>query len=442
MRCIRLLSACCALLAAALAPSSWAGISEQDFHPFDPKQAELGRLLFYDPILSGNQNIACATCHHHDFGSADGLALGVGEGGIGLGPERNTGSGASRIKKRIPRNAPALWNLGALEVKVLFHDGRLSFGEQYGNGFVSPAEERLPEGLDGLLAAQALLPLAAQFEMAGNPKENEVAGALHDRIDYVWPIISARVRAVDEYAELFLAAFPELERREQISIVPIVNAIAAFINSEWRSFDSAYDRWLAGDKQALSAQADHGRELFFGAAACSSCHSGAFFSDQQFHALGLPHFGPGRTRVFDPMVRDLGHMGVSNRVEDAYRFRTPQLRNVALTAPYGHNGAYPDLEGIIRHHLDPAQAFAAWRPELVRLPRADWLTAVDFIALKDERERSRLAAKLDLSPIELEQSEVDALVAFMHALTGGDSTQGRLGQPTRVPSGLPVGGVE
>ena len=79
-------------------------------------------------------------------------------------------------------------------------------------------------------------------------------------------------------------------------------------------------------------------------------------SDQKFHALALPAFGPGKTRRFDLQPRDVGHMGESNRIEDAYRFRTPMLRNIALTAPYGHNGAYPTLEGIVRHHLDPLTA--------------------------------------------------------------------------------------
>ncbi len=94
-------------------------------------------------------------------------------------------------------------------------------------------------------------------------------------------------------------------------------------------------------------------ELFFGAAKCSSCHSGKLLTDQKFHALALPAFGPGRTRRFDPMVRDVGRMGESDDIKDAYRFRTPMLRNVALTAPYGHNGAYPTLTAMVRHHLNP-----------------------------------------------------------------------------------------
>ncbi|MCB4379797.1 methylamine utilization protein MauG, partial [Synechococcus sp. MU1644] len=164
-------------------------LTADDFIAVDPAQAKLGQLLFYDRILSGNRNIACSTCHHPDLGTGDGLSLGIGEGGEGLGPQRTAGTGDDRIRKRIPRNAPGLWNLGARDLHTIFHDGRLSVADTYENGFNSPAEEWLPEGLDNLLAAQAIFPLVAQFEMAGNPKENEVAGAIHQRMDYAWPIL-------------------------------------------------------------------------------------------------------------------------------------------------------------------------------------------------------------------------------------------------------------
>ncbi|MFK7744613.1 MAG: cytochrome c peroxidase, partial [Roseobacter sp.] len=97
-----------------------APLTADDFIAFDHKQAAIGQMLFYDPILSGNKNIACAHCHHPDFGTGDGLSLGIGEGGQGLGPKRTPGQGEDRIAKRIPRNAPGLWNLGARELHTMF----------------------------------------------------------------------------------------------------------------------------------------------------------------------------------------------------------------------------------------------------------------------------------------------------------------------------------
>ncbi|MEL6452160.1 MAG: cytochrome c peroxidase [Pseudomonadota bacterium] len=413
-------------------------MTSDDFIAVDPAQAKLGQLLFYDRILSGNRNIACSTCHHPDLGTGDGLSLGIGEGGQGLGPARTAGTGDDRIRKRIPRNAPGLWNLGARDLHVMFHDGRLSVADTYENGFNSPAEEWLPDGLDNLLAAQAIFPLVAQFEMAGNPKENEVAGAVHRRIDYAWPILADRVRHTPGYATAFVAAYPHINHATDITIADIANALSAFMIWEWTSFDSPFDAQLTGDGQALTPSQKRGMDLFYGTAGCATCHSGPLMSDQKFHALGLPPFGPGRTRRFDPMVRDVGHMGESDDLADAYAFRTPMLRNVALTAPYGHNGAYATLEGIVRHHLDPKGSFDAWRPQMAALPDVPWLAGIDFMVWQDSREMARQRAAVALPRRMVSDAQVDDIVAFLHGLTGATATQGRLGVPTSVPSGLPV----
>ncbi|NNF24983.1 MAG: methylamine utilization protein MauG [Rhodobacteraceae bacterium] len=413
-------------------------LTDADFIAVDPAKAKIGQLLFYDKILSGNRNISCGTCHHHDLGSADGLSLGIGEGGSGIGPDRTAGTGAQQIRKRIPRNAPGLWNLGHKSVSVLFHDGRLSVSDLYGNGFNSPAEEWLPEGLDHILAAQALFPLTAQFEMAGNPRENEIAGAVHDRIDAAWPILAKRVRVIPQYGAMFVQAFDGVETSEDVTIVHIANAIGAFIALEWRNHDSPLDAYLAGEELRLAPDAQRGMALFYGAAQCSSCHSGPLFSDQKFHALALPAFGPGRTRRFDPMVRDVGRMGESDALEDAYRFRTPPLRNVALTAPYGHNGAFPTLDAIIRHHANPLASLDNWTPDQARLPVAPWLEAIDFVVQSDRREMARHRAALDIGPVDLGDRDVDDLVAFLNALTGATAKDRPLGRPETVPSGLSV----
>jgi cytochrome c peroxidase len=273
-----------------------APLGDADFHDYDEALAEIGRLLFYDPILSGNRNISCGTCHHHDLASGDGLALGVGEGGEGIGPKRTTGRGAARIEKRVPRNASPLFNLGVREIRVLFHDGRLSVDDIFGNGFNSPAEEYLPSGLKGILAAQALFPLTSETEMAGNPEENKVAGAAYDRIDYVWPLLVERVRGIPDYLDRFRRTDPEIRTAGDLTITHIANAIGDFINAEWRVTDSAFDRYLGGDRHALPDAARAGMELFYGKAGCAECHAGPLMSDQDFHALALPHFGPGRTR--------------------------------------------------------------------------------------------------------------------------------------------------
>ena len=419
------------------APAVAQPITAEDFIAFDADQARIGQLLFYDKILSGNQNISCGTCHHHDLGGTDGLSLGIGEGGVGLGPKRLPGEGATAIRKRIPRNAPALWNLGHKDVRVMFHDGRLMPSDIYGNGFDSPAEEWLPQGLESLLAAQALFPMTAQFEMAGNTGENEVIGAVTDRIDLGWPILAKRVRTIPEYGTMFVAAFDHIETPEDVTIVEIGNALAAFIGTEWANYDSPYDAYLT-DGTPLPEDAERGRQLFFGAAGCAQCHNGPLLSDQGFHAMGLPAFGPGRTRKWDPIPRDVGRMGATDDLEDAYRFRTPALRNVTLTAPYGHNGAYAELRDMVRHMADPTATRAGWTPEKAGLPEVPWLASIDFVIQTDRIEMARQAATLDTRAVGLSEAEIDDLVAFLESLTGETALTRPMGRPSAVPSGLPV----
>lgn len=409
-----------------------------EFQHFDNRQAEIGRLLFYDKILSGNRNISCGTCHHPAFGTTDGLPLGVGEGGVGIGPERTTGSDKDRIERRVPRNAPALWNLGATQITRLMHDGRISASNDYGNHFNTPAQEWLPQGLNSVLAAQALFPMTSETEMAGSNEENEVAGAANDRLDNAWPIIAKRVRALPGYAQPMINAFDDIQRAEDINIVHIANALAAFIATEFKSLDSPYDQWLTGNQQALSAKQQRGMVLFNGAAQCYTCHSGALFSSQQFKALALPAFGPGRTRAFDPIPRDVGRMGESDRLEDAYRFRVPMLRNVALTAPYGHNGAYRTLQQMVKHHMDPLQSRQQWMQQKVTLPAAPWLAPTDFIITTDQLEMARQRNKVDINIPQLDTNAIDDLVAFLHALTGRQAASVDFYVPPEVPSGLPV----
>jgi cytochrome c peroxidase len=322
-------------------------------------------------------------------------------------------------------------------VRVLFHDGRLEVSDQFGNGFDSPAEEWLPQGLDNILAAQALFPLTAQFEMAGNVGENDVTGAVHDRIDLGWPILAKRVWTIPEYGAMFVEAFDHIDDPAEVSIVEIGNAIGAFVASEWISMDSPWDLWLR-EGRPLAPAAERGRQLFFGQAGCIGCHAGPLFTDQAFHALGLPAFGPGRVRSFDPMPRDVGRMGETDLLEDAYRFRTPSLRNVALTAPYGHNGAFATLERMIRHHLDPDASRADWAADEAKLPEVPWLASGDFVIQQDSREMARQARALDIALTPLREEEIADLAEFLRALTGVGVKDRPLGRPDRVPSGLPV----
>lgn len=415
-----------------------APIQPSDFRPFDADRAALGQLLFYDKLMSGNRNISCATCHHPEFGTSDGLSLGVGEGGTGIGPTRRIEQGANRPLKRVPRNAPALFNLGHKSVSVMFHDGRVTDEDSYGVGFNTPVEEWLPPGLQSVLAAQSLMPLTSKVEMAGSPDENDLAAAANRRIDQVWPVVVDRLKANPDYVALFSEAFEDIQSAADITAAHLGNALDDFQNSEWQSYASSFDAYLNGDEAALGPAEMRGLRLFYGKANCASCHSGPLLTDQKFHALALPPFGPGRVRRFDLMARDVGLMSETDRLEDAYRFRTPSLRNVATTAPYGHNGAFATLEGIVRHHLNPLKSLDTWDRTQVVMARDAGFEAIDFNIWEDSREMARLRARVDIAPVALNDHEIADLVAFLHALTDPAARAGRLGSPDAVPSGLPV----
>ena len=114
------------------------------------------------------------------------------------------------------------------------------------------------------------------------------------------------------------------------------------------------------------------------------------------------------------------------------------LRNVALTAPYGHNGAYPTLEGIVRHHLDPIATLDSWTSDMAKLPKAPWFEEVDFIVQADHREIARQRAMVDIAPVRLNDTHVSEIVAFLENLTGATALNRPLGRPESVPSGLSV----
>ncbi|WP_233416887.1 cytochrome-c peroxidase [Halovulum marinum] len=401
-------------------------------------EVALGRLLFWDPVLSGNRNISCGTCHNPRFGTGDGVSLGLGEGGVGLGPERRPDP-RNLPEQRIPRNAPALFNLGAREFTVLFHDGRIEADPARASGLRTPLEDDMTLGFSGVLSAQTMFPVLSGDEMAGHYSENEVSRAVRlGRITGeggAWDLISDRVAAIPDYAARFAQVYPDIAAGRDIAFTDISNAIAAFVAFEWRSDGSAFDAHLRGTAP-LQGAAAAGMDLFYGKAGCSDCHSGPFLTDHDFHAMGAPQLGPGKAARFEDHARDLGRMRVTGDPADAYAFRTPSLRNVAATGPWGHGGGHADLRAFVVDHLDPVPALERWNRQAAVLPPLDG--ARDWRVMDDAAERAAIAAAAARPAVALSGEEIDALIAFLDSLTDRAALDGRLGIPETVPSGLPV----
>jgi cytochrome c peroxidase len=338
-------------------------------NPLTREKIDLGRRLFMDRRLSHNNTMSCAMCHVPEQGfTANELGAAIGIEG-----------------RSLRRNAPTLFNVGYQ--RSLFHDGR-----------------------EPHLEAQIWGPLLARVEM-GMPS-----------MGYA----TEKVRQLSEYAGLFEAAFGGPVTAERIG-----QAIASYERT-LVSGNSRFDRWhYGGDRTALDAQEQRGFDIFKGKGRCAACHlvgeQAALFTDHKFHNTGIgwertmfPERSSYRVqlapdtfvevagsllRPFEPPQSDTGRYEVTTALKDRWAYKTPTLRNVALTAPYMHDGSLPTLEAVVAFY-DPGGI--------------------------DNENRSPL-----LAPLGLDADEKAALVAFLKALTG-NNTEALAMDARRAPATLPV----
>jgi cytochrome c peroxidase len=390
--------------------------------PVRPALARLGQMLVFDKVLSGNRDIACMTCHLPPFATGDGRSLSIGQGATGLGPDRVHPQGAF-----IPRNAPSLFNLTALQ--SLFWDGRVAIDST--GAFHTPVGDQVTPAMTavfefGPASALGLFPVVSREEMRG-AGGNELAAIPDEVPAAIWQALMVRLGKIPAYRRLFEAAYPGTPF-DQMTFAHASNAMAAFLVSRLSFTNTPWDRFLAGDDRALDLAQLTGASTFL-SIRCSLCHNGPAFTDNQFHNVALAQFGPGEGDGTD-RNDDFGRARVTGLAADRYRFRTTPLRNVELTGPYGHDGAFAGLRDFIAHYsesdvklrtFDPATLEALLRPTL--LPTADAILATrDTI----------------INGVVLPDSTIDQLAAFMSALT--DPAARFLDRliPLRVPSGIPV----
>jgi cytochrome c peroxidase len=272
-----------------------------------PAKVELGRHLFYDTRLSINQTMACATCHQQARAFTDGKRVPVGV-----------------THETVKRNTMSLGNVGYFPTLT------------WGNPRVESLE------------SQALIPMfgAHPVEMGMGGKET---------------LLFSRLKADSRYRILFAAAFPNKARArpaELYSLHTVTHALASFQRT-LLTFNSPYDRYKYGDdKNAIGPAARRGEALFLsGGMGCYKCHGSLYFTDNVKHArMDAGEQGFHNTGLYNEDDRGaypLGHAGLAEftgRVEDMGKFRTPSLRNVALTAPYMHDGSIATLEEVISAH--------------------------------------------------------------------------------------------
>jgi cytochrome c peroxidase len=369
-------------------------------NPPRQERIALGRLLFYDPILSGEKDVACGTCHHPAFAFADRRQFGAGVSGVGLGPDRlvSSSSVSGNPVALEPRNTPTIFNAAC---------NADSTGIPAEKGF------QFWDGRVRSLEVQATKPITSRVEMRGDAYPGTDAEATAVALDSVLN----RLRRIPEYDQRFRQAFPEEAQQVDqglrdylIDSSTYARAVAAF-ERELVTRNSPYDRYALGDDNALTAQQKHGLELFFTKGGCNACHSGPMFSDFEFVVQGVPQEGTGKAVLPGD---DAGREEFTHNVADRYAFRTPTLRNVELTPPYMHDGVFESLEEVVRFYNSGAQ------------PRHP--------SVSDQMLDPDLRDTLGLTDTEMQD-----LVAFLKSLTdpGTALDPFLLSVPDRVPSGLP-----
>lgn len=399
----------------------------------DPAMIELGRSLFFDKILSGNRDVACATCHSPLASTGDGFSLAVGTGWTAGGSSRALGKG----RQFTPRNAPSLFN-AALGAQYMFWDGRVSidFGPQ---GFHAPTGVTLPAGLSNLLAVQAMIPVTNRVEMRGDVgdrdvlgNENELAQIADDNNQAIWDSVMRRVLGIPAYVQKFNAAFPSVAAG-QLGFEHAANAIAAFEASTFTKTNSAFDQYLNRDDNAMSTDAKLGALLFFGTARCSSCHNGPMLGAQQFANVGVPQLGPGSGKQL-PLDDGRQNDGSVGPTVQPFSFRVAPLRNVELSAPYMHDGVYSTLEEVVRHYNNVDSALKSFDPStLAPAYRASYHGDAASINAVSSTIDGRIK-----QPLRLTSEEQRQLVAFLKALTDPSARDLSAVIPVVVPSGLSV----
>ena len=421
---------------------------------------QLGKKLFYTKNLGGEQSAACVSCHHPNLGGGDDLSLPVGVAAVNqFDHEAHDLLGHGRFNSldphnlpSVPRNSPTVFNLG-LNNRALFWDGRI---ERLDNGSIAtpdslpnPTGPRLADSTlaaDATLAtAQAKFPVTSIEEMRGaflNDSDNAALRAsLSQRLD----------NSDNQFVSTWPQAFELVFGDTQINYNRVAEAIGeyersmVFIESPWQAY-------LNGDTEALTEQQKQGAIAFFtpsqqGGAGCGACHNGPTLSDDQYHLVAYPQIGEGKGDTEGAShAADFGREQVSGNIADRYHFKTPSLLNIAVTAPYGHAGAYNTLQEVVAHYTNPAagihnlfnaqngQAFIDQTAPICNLPQyADIIEKNNLNcseAFVDAYANSLAAAQQLLSaqnndisvtspitPVQISEQEIQQIVAFLQALT-------------------------
>lgn len=343
-------------------------LSNIDVLPVSDQKVQLGKKLFFSKNLGGEQSAACVSCHHPMLGGGDELSLSVGVDAVDeLDNQAHDLLGHGRFNENnnhpvVPRNAPSLFNI-ALYNQGLFWDSRV---ERTRNGAILTPDstidqqgrrrpdQNIPPGAT-LVNAQARFPVTSGEEMRGSFAASSNNQTLRSAL------VARLNNDIDNISTTWPSEFSQVYGDQEVTINRVFDAIGEyersmlFVNNPWQSY-------LSGNTQAISDSQKQGAILFFtpsqqGGAGCVACHNGNNFSNSRHHLVAFPQIGVGKGNPSTTETsQDFGRENITGNSNDRYHFRTPSLLNVAVTAPYGHTGAYQTLEEVVEHYNNPRRA--------------------------------------------------------------------------------------
>ena len=386
----------------------------------------LGQSLAFDKVLSGGRDVSCMTCHLPATSTGDGKSLPIGPGASALGPERSHPDGDFTL-----RHSMALFNLH--RVRKFLWGGEI---EALEDGEIrTPAGDHLtPEMKEvfefGISSAPAMFPISAAEEMLGTGNELAEGFGEDHNFTELWSRIMLRLGAIPEYRELFEAAYPGTGF-DDMTYAHASNAIMGFMISEFSFVDAPWDLFLRGDDNRLSDRQLQGAADFM-TVGCTNCHQTDILDampGNEFHNDALAQFGPGKGDGLGGRD-DFGRERVTHDPADRRRFKTPPLRNIELTSPYGHVGQFATLRGFVEHYNNVDSTLAAYD-----------VTQVDPLlqpTMLDNYDDILVTRDTLLLPIRLEEETIDNLLEFLKALTDDAARDLSAVTPSTVPSGLTV----
>ncbi len=405
----------------------------EEIEKLSPAIVELGKKLFFTKSLSGNNDVACASCHHPLLAGGDQLSLPIGVDALEpdlIGPGRtldwqNSEDGKTSPLPNVPRNSLSTFN-SALYKQALFWDGRVFLNTHH--AYTNKANHRSPDSRlgqndiasgDTLLETQTRFPITSTSEMLGfefakSRENNVIREQLINRLRKITDKNGEKIWE-QEFSQVFTK---NKNLNSHISLQQFQKAIAAYQTSQ-TFIDTPWSKYINGNSDTLTLSQKRGALLFFNdyennGANCANCHKPPFFTDEMYHNIATPQFGRGK----NANQEDFGRYLVTRNENDKYSFRTPTLINVAKTHPYMHNGAFQTLEQTIKHHANPVssnQNFDYNFPDNQQLKHFSNLLSSQSDLNNDIIKHFKITPTLQ--NIELNKQEIKDLINFLKSLT-------------------------